>query len=69
MDIIQRIVEERKRQKMSQEELGKHAGMQRAYISRIELGNVDVSLSRAERMLNVLGYELTIKKKKNNNTQ
>jgi transcriptional regulator with XRE-family HTH domain len=64
MDIIQRIIEERKKQKLSQEELGKMSGLARAYISRIELGNVDVSLSRIERILEALGYELTIRKKK-----
>jgi transcriptional regulator with XRE-family HTH domain len=64
MNIIERIIEERKKQKLSQEELGALAGMARAYISRIEIGNVDVSLSRIERILEALGYELTIRKKR-----
>ena len=64
MDIIQRIIEERKKQKLSQEELGEMAGLARSYISRIEQGSIDVSTSRLQRILSALGYELTMRKKK-----
>ena len=64
MDIIQRITEERKKQKLSQEELGEIAGLARSYISRIEQGSIDVSISRLQRILSALGFELTIRKKK-----
>lgn len=64
MDVIQRITEERKKQKLSQDELSKLTGIARAYISRIENGNVDVSLSKVEMIIGALGYELTIRKKR-----
>lgn len=64
MDIIQKIIEERKKQKLSQDELGEMTGIARSYISRIEAGIVDVSMSRVERLLDALGYELTVRKKR-----
>lgn len=64
MDIIQRITEERKKQKLSQEELGEMAGLARSYISRIEQGSIDVSISRLQRILGALGLELTVRKKR-----
>ena len=64
MDVIQRITEERKKQKLSQDELSELTGIARAYISRIENGNVDVSLSKVEMIIGALGYELTIRKKR-----
>ena len=64
MDIIQRITEERKKQKLSQDELSEMTGIARSYISRIEAGVVDVSMSRVERLLDALGLELTLKKKR-----
>lgn len=64
MDIIQKIIEERKKQKLSQDELSKMTDIARSYISRIEAGVVDVSMSRVERLLDALGFELTIRKKR-----
>lgn len=61
---MQKIIEERKKQKLSQDELSELTGIARAYISRIENGNVDVSLSKVEMIVGALGYELTMRKKR-----
>lgn len=60
IDIGKRIAQLRKQQGMTQAELGDHAGVTAANISRIETGRYSPGLDVLARIANTLGCELAI---------
>lgn len=62
-DLIMNIVKLRKDMKISQTELEKLTGISQANIARFEKNIHSSSLSTVLRVLNALGYKLTITKK------
>ena len=58
-DIGKLIKEQRKRQRLSQAELGKRVGLGRNTVSGIESGTIqEVGIRKVESLLNALGYTL-----------
>jgi transcriptional regulator with XRE-family HTH domain len=61
-DIGQQIRTERKRRKLSQDDLARLLGMSRSTISQIESGTVqDIGVRKMIRILEVLGLELRVR--------
>ena len=58
----QMIRDARKEEKMSQSELGKRIGANKSYISRIENGLIDPTLSTFNSIINALGLRIDIVK-------
>lgn len=59
----EKIRQERKRRKMTQEQLARICGMGRATISQIENGTIpEIGVRKLIRLLDSLGLELTIRK-------
>lgn len=56
------IREARKEEKMSQSELGKRIGANKSYISRIENGLIDPTISTVYSIINALGLRIEIVK-------
>ena len=56
------IQDARKSEKMTQAELGKKIGADKSYISRIEKGVIDPSVSVFYRIMNALGMQVDITK-------
>lgn len=56
------IREARKEEKMSQTELGKRIGANKSYISRIENGLIDPTISTIYSIINALGLRIEIVK-------
>jgi len=48
-------------ERVSQSSLAVRAGTSQSYVSRVESGQVQPTLARAKRLVNSLGYELTLK--------
>lgn len=59
-DIISQIINARKEQNMTQEELAKRVGTQKSNISRLESGNYNPSLDFLIKVARSLGKELSI---------
>lgn len=59
-DIISQIINARKEQNMTQEELAKRVGTQTSNISRLESGNYNPSLDFLIKVARSLGKELSI---------
>ena len=59
-EIISQIIEIRKEQHMTQEELAKRVGTQKSNISRLESGNYNPSLDFLIKVARSLGKELSI---------
>lgn len=59
-DIISQIINARKEQNMTQEELAKRVGTQKSNISRLESGNYNPSLDFLIKVACSLGKELSI---------
>lgn len=64
-ELINRLVEIRKSEKVSQSELAKMIGSKQQVISRLEKNEHSPSLKLFYSMVNALGYELQIVKKQN----
>lgn len=60
-DVINQIIEARKEQNMTQEELAKRMKTQKSNISRLESGNYNPSLDFLIRVAHCLGKELQVK--------
>ena len=58
----QLIRDARKEEKMSQTELGKRIGANKSYISRIENGLIDPTISTIYSIINALGLRIEIVK-------
>jgi len=54
-----KLKEHRKKQGFSQEAVAEKAGIHRTYVSAIENGKTDLSLSIAEKVANALGKKLS----------
>ena len=59
-DIINQIIQARKEQKMTQEELAKKIGTQKSNISRLESGNYNPTIELLSKVAEALGKELKI---------
>lgn len=59
-EIISQIIEIRKEEHMTQEELAKRVGTQKSNISRLESGNYNPSLDFLVKVAHSLGKELSI---------
>ena len=59
-DVISRIIEERTRQNITQEELALRVGTQKSNISRLESGSYNPSLDFMVKVARALGKEMTI---------
>lgn len=64
-ELIDRLVEIRKKENVSQSELAKMVGSKQQVISRLEKNEHSPSLKLFYSMVNALGYELQIVKKQN----
>ena len=62
-EVISQIIEARKEQDMTQEELARRIGTQKSNISRLESGNYNPSLDFLVKVANGLGKELIIQMK------
>lgn len=60
-DIISQIINARKEQNMTQEELAKRVGTQKSNISRLESGNYNPSLDFLIKVARSLGKELSVR--------
>ena len=60
-EIISQIIEIRKEQNLTQEELAKRVGTQKSNISRLESGNYNPSLDFSVKVCEGMGRSLTIK--------
>lgn len=68
MDLIGKMIQKaRKNQKMTQEELGRKIGVQKAQISKIESSASSASIDTLIRVFNALHVEITFKVKLENN--
>lgn len=63
MDISQQLRQARLANGVSIRQLAAAAGVSKTTVTNIEQGHKSTSVSLVQRMLAVLGYELTIKKK------
>lgn len=67
--LIQAIVAARQNSKLTQEELGRRAGLSRRTIVAIEAGDHDIGVRKLERILNALGLSLIITKERHRPTE
>ena len=56
----EKLKDERKRQKMTQQELAEHIGKKREYISALEKGQTDMQLSTFLRIADALGLKFSL---------
>lgn len=63
MDISQQIRQARQARGISIRAMAAAAGVSKTTVTNIEQGHKSTSVSLVQRMLAVLGYELTVKKK------
>lgn len=64
--IGEELLEIRKMRKMSRDELSEKSGVHSATIVRIESGDTNPTYDTLSKLLNVLGFELSITKMKKN---
>lgn len=62
-DFIRQIVKIRQEEKMSQKEIERLTGISQANVARFEKNTHSASLSTVIKILNTLGYRLSIEKK------